>query len=120
MSMPNDDLNLDNSLEAALKSDPGYVLPDGFAERIALLAKRKNETRQMFRDFILYISTFLIVAAVFTGTAYVFNPSFFTKFVTLFIGNLQWVASVAVILIFVLFADQVIMPYFQLMQLKRK
>jgi hypothetical protein len=109
--MLNNKMNLDETLDEVLVTDPGYTLPDGFAERISVMVKKRTEAGQMLKDFVIYIAIFLVVSIIAGTFGYFMKLSIFEKFSSLIAGNLLWVAGTILILLFVLFADKVVLPY---------
>jgi len=110
----------DDFLDQFLKADPGYSLPDDFAEKVAARAKKRMEVLQTIRDFLIYIGTFLVVSTALFGFAYFRQLELLTKLKSLGPTNLAWLAGIVVIGVFVLFIDKVILPCSFLFRTLRK
>jgi len=102
----------DKWLVDMLKSEPNFVLPDNFADRMAEKMSRKFAWGQYLREFAIYAGAILGVIAV-LAAVHIFlagaDWKSWTRFIT---ENLVFVIIGVVLLFFVLFADRVLLRYF--------
>lgn len=102
----------DKWLVDALKSEPEFVLPDNFADRMAEKMSRKFAWGQYLREFGVYVG---VVAGILVilGVVQIFLVGADWKdwldFVT---KNLPVVIGVSFLSIFILFTDRVLLRYF--------
>ncbi len=96
----------------ALKSEPHFELKADFADRMAEKMSRKFAWGQYLREFAIYAGAILGVIAV-LAAVHIFLAGADWKSWTKFVAeNLVFVASGAALLLFVLFADRVLLRYF--------
>jgi hypothetical protein len=96
----------------ALKSEPHFVLPDNFADRMAEKMSRKFAWSQYLREFAIYAGVILGVVAV-LAVVHIFLAGAYWKSWTKFVAeNLVIVIATAFLLFFVLFTDRVLLRYF--------
>lgn len=99
-------------LDEVLKSDPGFTLPDDFADKIAAKAGRKFIWEQYIYEFLIYLGAFAGIAAVTIAMAFIWYGANWQEWVRFFTGNLSLVAGVSFLFVFILFADRVLLRYF--------
>jgi sterol desaturase/sphingolipid hydroxylase (fatty acid hydroxylase superfamily) len=102
----------DKWLVDVLKSEPNFVLPDNFADRMAEKMSRKFAWSLYLREFAIYAGAILGVIAV-LAAVHIFLAGADWKSWTKFVGdNLVMVIAAAFLLLFVLFTDRVLLRYF--------
>ena len=102
----------DKWLVDALKSEPHFELKADFADRMAEKMSRKFAWSQYLREFAIYAGVILGVVAV-LAAVHIFLVGADWKSWTKFVAeNLVFVTSGAVLLLFVLFTDRVLLRYF--------
>ena len=98
-------------MDEALKSDPGYFLSAGFAEKVALKAEKISAINQYLSEFIIYFVTILGIITVAGGIYFWLSPDWkpAIQFIT---SNIPIFARDSDLLIFMLFANKILLRYF--------
>jgi len=99
-------------LDEVLKSDPGFVLPDNFAEDTARKVARKFAWRQYLREFWVYLVVIAAIAMVSVVMAFWWFNADWKRWLDMLAANAVIVAGLNLLLVFVLFADRVLLRYF--------
>ncbi|MCF6357703.1 MAG: hypothetical protein L3J54_07840 [Draconibacterium sp.] len=105
-------LDVEDLMDEVLTTEPGFSLPDNFAEMVAVKVSRKFAWEQYFIEFLIYLSVFIgmgIVSAAITLFLYDVN---WKQWLVFIVSNIGLVAGVSIITIFILFADRVLLRYF--------
>ena len=100
---------LDSILEKTFRTEPGYRLSEGFAQKVTSRIVAKNQWLTDLYEY-LYLSAlvlFLIGAAA--GTYYLINKEVLLQIFKFISVNALQVAMVALILNFIFFADRVLL-----------
>jgi hypothetical protein len=99
-------------LDEALKTDPQFVLPDNFADVLAEKVERKFAWEQYFKEFLIYMGAIIGLLAVPVTIQFVFFGSSWHEWLRLINNNFSLIAGIIFLLIFILFADRVLLRYF--------
>lgn len=99
-------------LDEVLKSDPGFVLPDNFANRMADKMGRKFAWSQYLNEFLIYLGTIAGMLAVAAILAFVWFGANWNLWLSFAMSNAVWITGTGLILLFILFADRVLLQYF--------
>jgi hypothetical protein len=112
--MYNEEKYFDNEklLDEVLKADPGFTLSDNFADRVAEKAGRKFAWMQYFYEFLIYLGSFAGIAAVTVAMAFIWYGANLQDWLAFLSGNISLVAGLSFLLVFILFADRVLLRYF--------
>ncbi len=112
--MQKDDKNIliDNLLDEALKTPPGFLLSENFAERMAEKMRRKFVWKQYIKEFFVYLATITGVFAIFIFMAFFWLEADWQKWQTFLLNNLSWIIGLNIIGLFVLFTDRVLLRFF--------
>jgi hypothetical protein len=94
-----------------IKSEPQYILPADFAERVALKAAKRSAWNHYFNEFIIYaaVITLLLITAV---GIYLWNSSDWKLLLNRILSSVLLWGSILFLGIFILFADKVLLRYF--------
>ncbi len=104
--------NTEKILDEVLKSDPGFVLSDNFADRMANKMGHRFAWSQYLKEFFIYLGTIAGMLAVAATLAFVWFGADWNLWLGFFLSNTDWIASAGLILLFILFADRVLLQYF--------
>jgi len=100
---------LDELVDKSLKIEPGYLLSDGFAQRISLRIARRLTWKSDLLEYLSILAVVVALIGVACGTYFFTNKDGFMTFVELVKRNLIPFILVAFILNFVFFADRVLL-----------
>ena len=96
----------------ALKAEPGYFLPDNFAEKVVGRVSKKIMWKTYVKEFLIYLCTIVGVLAVYVATVLIWFQADSGKWIDLLVSNLSWVVGVNFVVVFILFTDRVLLRYF--------
>lgn len=99
-------------LDEALKTEPGFRLSDNFADILAEKMERKFAWEQYFREFLIYMVTIIGLLAVPVAIQFIFFGANLHEWLRLVANNISLVGGIVFLLIFILFADRVLLRYF--------
>ena len=102
----------DKLLNEALKTEPYFVLPENFADLVASKMERKFALKQYFREFLIYLFAIIGLLVVPVTIQFVFFGAVWQDWVHLITNNITLMGGIIFLLIFVLFADRVLLRYF--------
>jgi hypothetical protein len=108
---PDEDSWMDN----LLKEDPEYQLSDDFADKLIKKIDLAESVKQSLFEFLMILGVILLILGTFFGIYYFFKKDDFMVFSSVL--NNSYVPEIAVIALFILFADKVLLRV--LSQLKR-
>lgn len=112
MSDRNNKTDTDRMVDEILKSDPGYTLPDDFADRLSHRFEKHFSWNLYFNEFLIYLAT--IAGIIFTAVAmaYFLMSELWGEWLKAFFNHWEEVAGIVILLTFILFADRVLLRYF--------
>ena len=99
-------------LDEALKTEPQFVLSDNFADLLAEKMSRKFAWKQYFTEFLIYFGVILGLVAVSVSIQFVLFDASWEGWLKVISGNIAIVIGIIFLLVFVLFADRVLLRYF--------
>jgi hypothetical protein len=99
-------------VDEALKAEPQYKLSDNFADMLAEKVGRKFAWEMYFREFIIYLGAIFGLLAVPVAIQFIFFDAKWQEWLQIFTSNIPLVASIIFLLVFILFADRVLLRYF--------
>lgn len=99
-------------LKEVLSEEPGFFLPDNFAEVVAHKMGRRFAWNQYIREFLIYLAAIVGIAAVSAGIALIWFDVDWQKWWNFLLSNLTWVSGINLLAVFILFADRVLLRYF--------
>lgn len=103
---------IDGLIEEVLTAEPKYTLNSGFANKLATKVGQKYTLEQHFKEFLIYIAALFGIATILVGMALIWYSTNIQKWLDYLLSNISVVAGINLLIIFVLFADKVILPYF--------
>jgi len=102
----------DEFLNEILTAEPKYSLSNNFADKLAAKAGRKYTLEQYFREFLIYIGALAGIATVLAGMALIWYRANIQEWLDFLLSNISLVAGIHLLIVFILFADKVLLPYF--------
>lgn len=102
---------LDELLDEVFSTEPEYTLQENFADTLARKAGQRFVLEQYFREFLIYLGVLLGIAAVSAGLAFVWYGANVTAWLNFLTSHVSLVAGINVLIVFVLLADKVLLPY---------
>jgi len=99
-------------LDEALKTEPEFMLSDNFANLLVQKIERKFAWEQYLREFLIYLGTILGLLAVPVAIQFILFDAKIKEWLQLVTNNISLVAGVMFLLVFVLFADRVLLRFF--------
>ena len=114
--MHSKEYNKDKWLNEALKMEPGYFLPDGFADKIADKVSRKVALRQYLNEFLIYLAVVAGIMILFGAFEIFWIGANWKNWWNFAVNNAIMVGGVNFLLLFVLFTDRVLLRYFMKMK----
>ena len=102
----------DKLVDNALKTEPQYKLSDNFADMLAEKVSRKFAWNQYFREFLIYLGAIAGLLAIPIAFQFVLFDANLEEWLMVFMANIQLVVGIIFLLVFILFADRVLLRYF--------
>ena len=102
----------DKLIDEVLKTEPTFYLPHKFADKVAKSVERKFEWNLYLKEFLIYLATFVGIIAISVAMVFIWFSANITEWQTILIDNISWIIGINVVLIFILFADRVVLRYF--------
>lgn len=103
---------VDDLLDEALKTDPEYKLSDNFADVLAEKMGRRFAWEQYIREFLIYLGAIIGLLAVPFTIQLVFFGANWQEWLRLIANNSSLLIGILFLVIFILFADRVLLRYF--------
>lgn len=110
--LSNKQFNKSELLDEVLKSRLEISLPENFADKVALKATQRFAWEQYFREFLIYLGVVVGIAGLTVGMAFFWLKASWQEWLQLFTGNTQLIIGINFLLVFILFADRVLLRYF--------
>jgi hypothetical protein len=104
--------NVEKLVDEVLKKDPGFSLPDNFAEMVAEKVDRRFAWNQYLEEFFVYLSVFVAIGLGIAGISLFWLDADWKSWLDFGLANTGLIAGIGIILVFVLFADRVVLRYF--------
>ena len=101
-----------NLVDEVLKTDPGFSLSDNFAEMVAEKVGRKFAWQQYVKEFLIYLGAFLGMGIVSAAIALIWYDTNWKEWFDFIVSNISLVVGINIIVVFILFADRVLLRYF--------
>lgn len=95
-----------------LISEPTFILPDNFADVIAEKVGRRFVWEQYLKEFLIYLAVIAGIAVVSAIMAIIWYDANWKEWLNFLITNATLVSGINVLVVFVLFADRVLLRYF--------
>jgi len=105
-------IDTEKLLDEALKTEPELKLSDNFANLLVEKIERKFAWEQYLREFLIYLGAILGLLAVPVAIQFILFDAKLQEWLQLVTNNISLVAGVVFLLVFILFADRVLLRYF--------
>ena len=102
----------DDLMKEVLKTDPGFILSDDFADKIAQKVETRFAWDQYFKEFLIYLGVLLGIAGVLTGMSFLWFGLKTEIAISYLQSNISFIIGTIFLVVFVLFADRVLLRYF--------
>lgn len=102
----------DRLVEQSLQSEPGFSLPENFADSVTAKFVRQMALKNYFREFLIYLSAGIGLSGVAVAMFFFLMSDIWAKLIKWAGANVIDLAGMALLLIFILFADRVMLRYF--------
>lgn len=99
-------------IDEVLQKPPRFLLSDNFADLVAQKATRRFAWEQYFREFLIYFGVISGILVLAGGIAFMWLESSWEAWVSLITTNVFLVVGVVFLVLFILFADKVLLRYF--------
>ncbi|QIA09282.1 hypothetical protein [Draconibacterium halophilum] len=112
--MYNEDRNFDTDklLKEAFTKAPEYSLPDNFTDTLVEKVEKRFAWQQYLREFLIYLAVILGIMVVGAVLAFVWYDVTVSGLLAFLTANALLVVGGNLLLVFVLFADRVLLRYF--------
>lgn len=112
--MYNEDRNFDTDklLKEVFTTEPEFRLPDNFTDKLVEKVKKRFAWEQYLREFAIYLAVIVGIMIVSAVLAFVWYDAKVSSWLTFLTTNASLVVGVNLLLVFVLFADRVLLRYF--------
>ncbi len=101
----------DKFLNDVFKSEPAYSLPDNFADMVAEKVSHRFAWESYFKEFLIYLGVMAGVLTVAISMAFIWFAANLQEWGTYLLDNISWVAGANILVVFILFADRVLLRY---------
>lgn len=99
-------------VDEVLKKEPNFVLPDNFAESVVLKVDRKFTLEHYFKEFLIYLGVIVGIVVVSAAMAFIWYEANWQDWLNFLISNFSLLAGINILVVFILFADRVLLRYF--------
>lgn len=99
-------------LDEVLMAEPDFTLPDNFAAMLAENVARRFAWEQYLKEFLIYLAVIVGIVAIWAGMALFWYGADWKEWLNFLTTNITLVAGINFLLVFVLFADRVLLRYF--------
>ncbi len=105
-------LDAEKLVDEALNADPGFLLPDNFADMVAEKVSRKFAWTQYLKEFFVYLSVIVGIGVGIAGMSVFWFDANWKTWLAFVGSNVGVIVGIAIITTFILFADRVLLRYF--------
>jgi len=102
----------DKLLNEVLASEPEFALPENFADLMAEKMGRSIAWMQYLKEFFIYLGVILGILLVTAVMVFVWFDADWKKWFDFLLSNITLVFGINFLLVFILFADRVLLRYF--------
>lgn len=102
----------DELLDEVLKTKPEFSLSNNFADRIAEKVERKFAWQQYFMEFLIYLGALLGIGGVLVGMSFLWFGLKLDIAISYILSNISLIGGGLFLVVFILFADRVLLRYF--------
>ncbi|MDX8341722.1 hypothetical protein SLH46_21160 [Draconibacterium sp. IB214405] len=112
--MYNEDRNFDTDqlLKEAFTSEPEFKLSENFTDLLVEKVEKRFAWAQYLREFLIYLSVLFGIMVVSAVLAFVWYNAKVDNWLSFLASNASLVIGINLLVVFVLFADRVLLRYF--------
>lgn len=99
-------------VDEALRTEPQFLLSDNFADVVAEKANRIFAWEQYLKEFLIYLGVIVGLGIAAAAMALIWFDVNWKNWLDFITSNVGLVAGINIIVVFVLFADRVLLRYF--------
>ena len=100
---------LENVIEKSFRTEPGFQLPDDFAQKVTFSVVRREQWKNDLNEYISLTAVILALISVVAGLYYYIDKEFVIKVFSFVSGNVFQVVLIVFLLNFILFTDRVLL-----------
>jgi hypothetical protein len=104
--------DVEGLVDEAMIAEPQFSLPGNFAELVAEKVSRKFAWEQYLKEFLIYFSVIAGTVVVWVGMSFIWFDANWKVWLDFLLSNTGLVVGINILLIFILFADRVLLRYF--------
>ncbi len=104
--------DVEKLVDEALIAEPGFLLSDSFADLVAQKVSRKFAWQQYLHEFLIYLGVFVGAGVVWAAMSFIFFGADWHVWLDFAVSNAAIILGINIIVVFVLFADRVLLRYF--------
>ena len=105
-------INSDALIDEVLKEQPTYKLPNDFATKVAYTVSHNFAWQQYVREFLIYLAVIVGIGILTAGMALIWYDNNWKNWLDFLLSNLTLIVGINLLVVFVLFADRVLLRYF--------
>ncbi len=105
-------IDTEKLLDEVLKTEPQFELSDKFADLLAEKMGRKFAWQQCLNEFLIYLAAIFGFVVVSVAIQFVWFGADWKQWLEFVVQNISLVLGINILLVFVLFADRVLLRYF--------
>ena len=102
----------DELIREVLKTDPGFTLSDNFANAIAKKVETSFAWQQYFKEFLIYFGALVGIAGIVIGMSFLWFGLKLDMAISYLQTNIPFIIGTFFLVVFILFADRVLLRYF--------
>ncbi len=99
-------------VDEALIAEPNFLLSANFADLVAEKMSRKFAWQQYVKEFLIYLSAFVGMGIVSAAIALIWYDTSWKEWLDFIVSNVGLFVGINIIVVFILFADRVLLQYF--------
>jgi len=102
-------IELDKIIERSFSIEPGYFLPDGFAQKVTAIVIQRQQWKTDMLEYLYLTGIVAFLFAIVSGTYYWVNKELLLQIFSIVRDNMLQFVFIAFLLNFILFADRVLL-----------
>lgn len=102
----------DKLLDEVLMTEPNYTLSENFAAILTERVGKRFIWEQYLKEFFIYLAVIAGIVAVSAGMALIWYEADWQEWLNFLMTNTTLVAGINFLVVFILFADRVLLRYF--------
>lgn len=112
--MLNEEKHFDSEklIDEVLKTPSNFSLSSNFADVLANKVEKKFAWEQCFKEFIIYLSVIVGLAISSAAMAFIWYEADWKEWLNFLLTNMSLVVGINILVVFILFADRVLLRYF--------